>query len=270
MSEELENQVDEAVEPEVEETNPEMDKARAAGWRPKDEWEGDPDDWVSYKRFNEKGEMISSIRQLRKALQDQKGAIDQLVDHNKKLEAKRTKEMQDYIKKQKAQAITDGDADRVLELDEMMEQAKEQERTIQSQPPQNNPSPVFTEWTERNPWYENDPDLREEADLIGQAMFQNKMGNGPLSHDDVRKVLDKVTDKVKRMYPEKFENPNKSKPGAVSSSSTTTSSSKPKGKKFSIAKDVPENMQHAVKKMVTLTGMEEHEYIKQMKELGEL
>ena len=36
--------------------------AREKGWRPKDEWEGDPDDWRPAKQFLEWGEMRSTIK----------------------------------------------------------------------------------------------------------------------------------------------------------------------------------------------------------------
>ena len=44
--------------------NPSEEKATGNGWKPKDEWEGDPDEWVSAKKFNERGEMMGNIREL--------------------------------------------------------------------------------------------------------------------------------------------------------------------------------------------------------------
>ena len=37
------------------------ERASAQGWRPKDEWDGDPDEWVSAREFVRAGELFKKI-----------------------------------------------------------------------------------------------------------------------------------------------------------------------------------------------------------------
>ena len=41
-------------------TNPYEGQAREMGWRPKDEWEGEPEKWRDAKEFVERGELYSN------------------------------------------------------------------------------------------------------------------------------------------------------------------------------------------------------------------
>jgi hypothetical protein len=43
------------------ELSPDEQRAMEHGWRPKEEWEGDPEDWVSAREFNRRGELFARI-----------------------------------------------------------------------------------------------------------------------------------------------------------------------------------------------------------------
>jgi len=54
----------EEIKEEIEEEQLSPDEIRASkhNWVPKGEYQGNPDDWVSAKTFNERGEFIGKIR----------------------------------------------------------------------------------------------------------------------------------------------------------------------------------------------------------------
>jgi hypothetical protein len=60
-----ENLEEEQEEQEEEQLSDLEKEQMAKGWRPKDQFEGDPDDWVSAKKFKETGELLSTIGKLK-------------------------------------------------------------------------------------------------------------------------------------------------------------------------------------------------------------
>jgi len=58
--------------------------------------------------------------------------------------------------------------------------------------------------------------MRDHADIIGQRYAAQHPNEDP---EDVLKVVEKM---VRQRFPQKFSNPNRMKPGAVSSSNTSS------------------------------------------------
>jgi len=57
-------EADETVEVEDTTDSPRSEseiQARESGWKPKDEWDGDPTEWVSAEEFNRRGEYLRKI-----------------------------------------------------------------------------------------------------------------------------------------------------------------------------------------------------------------
>ena len=52
-------------------------KALDSGWRPLDEWEGDPEDWVSAKEFNFRGDLMARITKLGRQVGTLEGELAQ-------------------------------------------------------------------------------------------------------------------------------------------------------------------------------------------------
>ena len=57
--------------------NPGEDKARNGGWRPEGEWDGKPEDWVDYREFNVRGELMGRIQEQSGILNNQKKMLDE-------------------------------------------------------------------------------------------------------------------------------------------------------------------------------------------------
>ena len=59
-------------------------QAMGRGWKPKDQWEGDPDEWRSAKEHVERGEMIGKIIAQGRELEDLKRAVNFMTDNQRK------------------------------------------------------------------------------------------------------------------------------------------------------------------------------------------
>lgn len=199
----------------VQQSAPSMeDVARSQGWKPKEEYDGDPSRWVSAETFVAKGELIDKIENLGRELKEQKRANAMLLEHHKKVKESEFSRAIEFLKAQKKAALEEGDAEKVVELDEQLATVRETQ-TMQKQTVQQAPAihPEFAQWVNGNDWYAKDAELRSVADAMGMRYAQNNPGITP------KDVLDFVSKQIKKNYPEKFTNPNRSRPSAVEGAS---------------------------------------------------
>lgn len=187
------------------------DRAKEQGWRPKEEYEGDPDKWVSAETFIAKGELIERIESLGKELKNTKKAMTMLQEHHQRVKETEFKNAVAYLKAQKKEAYEKGDVDAIIDIDEKLAEVKETQKAQREALQEENVPHEFQEWVSKNKWYDQYPDLKETADDIGIA-YANRTKKPP------QEVLEYVEKQIKRMYPEKFTNPNRSKTSPVEGS----------------------------------------------------
>lgn len=285
MSEELENlELDSVLEQEQEsveegnELSPAEEKAMASGWRPQDEWDGDPDDWVDARTFNRNGEFMSRIQQQSKQLntsaseiEDLKAAMKALGDHNKKIaEAEYKKAMKD-LRNEKILALEEEDHSAVIEIEERIDELKETKREMDAQPEKKlekppadvAPDPVFVEWSNTNTWYKTDTVMRGAADALGMEYADSNKG-APLAD-----VLDYVTKQMATKFPNEFGNKRKREPSPVTEGSASGSR---RGKKAKFTEKDLSDEQKQFAKMFVDTGAFDsvQEYVDQLVESGDL
>lgn len=231
------------------------DRAREQGWRPKEEYEGDPSKWVSAETFVAKGELIERIESLGKKLKDSEKTIKMLADHNAKVKDSEFKRAVEFLKSQKKAAYENGDVDKIIELDdkiaEVRETQKNQAKAESAQ--ENEPHPDFVEWASDNKWYDRNSEMRADADTFGEAYLRNNPKKTP------REVLDYVTTKIKKAYPEEFSNPNRNRPSGVEGGGGTRQASSRES--FSLTEEETKVMNTFVRKEI----MTKDEYIAQVK-----
>lgn len=232
------------------------DRAREQGWRPKEEFDGDPAKWVSAETFVAKGELIDRIEQLGKKLKDSEKTIKMLSEHHSKVKESEFKRAVEFLKQQKKQAYESGDVDRILELDDKIAEVRETQKAQKQQEQVNEAPeshPAFQSWVSENKWYETDSEMRADADTFGEAYARNNQDKTPAE------VLEYVTKKIKKAYPEKFTNPNRNKPTGVEGGSGTRQGSS--RDTFSLTEEETRVMNTFVRNGI----MEKDEYIKQVK-----
>lgn len=186
------------------------DRAKEQGWRPKEEYDGDPTKWVSAETFVARGELIDRIESLGKELKTTKKAMDMLKEHHKQVKETEFKKAIEYLKAQKRQAYEQGDIDSIIDIDDKIAEVKSQASKREVLEEESIP-PEFDAWTKKNTWYNNDKELKEIADDLGIA-YANRTKKPP------EEVLDYVEKQIKKMYPDKFSNPMRTKTTTVEGS----------------------------------------------------
>jgi hypothetical protein len=244
---------EEQVQVEAPETNPIEAKAREQGWTPKEEFEANPDNagkkWRDAEEFVDRGELFSKIDELaRKNKQTQK-TLDQLNEHHKKVKDAEYQRALATLKMQKKEALEEGDADALIEIDDKIadvKAAQKVERNTQADLPEE-----LEQWIGKNPWYESDKEMADDADSIGIGYKAKHPDKSPAE------VLAHVEKQVKKLYPEKFTNPNRPKAGVESPSNRGTS----KSSSYQLTEDQERVMRNFERNGI----MTRDEYIKQLR-----
>lgn len=256
MTDMIEGQAPEApAEPVLNEVE---ERASTVGWRPKEEWEGNPEDWVDAKEFLARGgfidrikEQSSIIKKMQKTIASMEQDKNVLIEHYKKVRETEYKRALNDLKAQRKEAYQYGDLDLVDEIDDQIQELK-----VEVSKPTAQPEPEvhqdIVEFMDNNPWYgpEGDILLTEQADRLASKMVQLN----PSLNKEPKKVLDKVLEVLKEEYPHKF--------GAQSKPARKSSVLEPgdvphksKGKKYS-ARDIPSEFLPIAKQLVSMGAVE--------------
>lgn len=252
--------VDKPLEQEVVEVSPVEEQARTQGWVSKDEWiesGGSENEHRSAKEFVERGELYKSIHNTRRELKQTQAALDALHRHHKYVFEKAYTQAKTDLTQERRMALKAGDLDVVADIEDRMEELNEkhtQERNAMQadiqQSVQSGPPPELVEFVNRNPWYQNDPELREEADAAG-FIFLNKGG----SRDQ---LLAHVERKIKQKFPEKFGTKR-------AAPSPTASGDRTNRKNNSVDVDLNETERSIMKSLVDSGEMTEAAYKSELK-----
>lgn len=231
-------------------------RAADQGWVPKDEWDGDPEQWRPAREFLDRGELFKKIDEQNHKLKDYKKAIDDLVKHNAKIAESEYKRALTDLRAQKKEALLEGDADKVIEIDERIDVVRDAQRQAPQVQIPDAPviNPVFDNWVERNGWYNTNKAMRAFADRLGNELG----GRGGVSPTD---LLAQIEREVKKEFAHKFTNPNREKPGAVEGSTNKGSGKK---ESFTLSDDERRVMQRFIR---TVPGMTEEKYVADLKKI---
>jgi hypothetical protein len=232
-------------------------RARDEGWVPQDEWQGDPDAWRPAKEFVDRGELFKKIDDQNRTIKEFKRALDDLKNHHSKVRDTEYKRALESLKAQKKAAFEEGDADRIISIEDEIDLVKQEQSKLKEDPiteadlvPVN---PTFSNWVSRNKWYETNEPMRAFADALGR-----NLARGGMSPD---KVLEQVEKDVRAEFPNRFKNPNKDKPGAVESSTN-------KGGRGTDSFSLSEEDRRVMQRFVRQGIMTEKEYIAELKRVN--
>ena len=209
------------------ETSPEVrHEAESQGWVPKERFRGNENDWVDAETFVKRGREILPI--LRKnnenLIKDLNQTKEQLKEFREAAEEFKRFQRESYerkatdyerriqeIKDSRAQAITDGDGQKVNALDDALDEAKESFREAKQAVKDvvSTKEPVVTEtaatidpslqlWLDRNNWFGEDRRMTSIANGIGESLrleFPGLKG---------QPFLDKLDEVLVEEFPNKF------------------------------------------------------------------
>lgn len=207
MSEET--QSGEGQEIEQTQVDPVEEQARAQGWVPEDEYTG-TGKWRSAQEFVDRGELFGKIESQNKELKAIRETLAQFKDHHSKVQEAAYKKAIADLKAKKKEALVEGDADLVIEVDEQLHEVKQQQQRAQQEPAQQVPQmehPEFVAFKSKNGWYESNKAMRGWAD--GRGIELQEQGKSP------SEILGIISREVREEFKSKFENPNRQRAGAV-------------------------------------------------------
>lgn len=254
QTEQLENSGAQNTTP-TEQQDPFEVKALEMGWRPQEEWEGAPEDFVDAKEYVRRQPLFDKISGLNKHVKKLEQALEAFKLHHSRVKETEYNRALDQLKLARRQALRDGETDQALALedkmDEIQAQKKEFEESLPQTPQQAEAHPAFVAWRQNNSWYQQDPVMTAFADELG-VMLHNK-GHTP------EQVMQTVTKEVREKFAYKFKNPKREAPSSVESGSRKVAKSSEDS--FSL----PDEDRRIMDKLVRAGAMTKEEYIKEYK-----
>jgi len=266
MTEEV---VEEVVE---EEANPAAQRAMDDGWRPKEEWSGDPEDWIDYKEFNYRGELMGRIKEQSGVINSYKNrqenleaTVADLVEMNAKTAEAQYNKLLKGLEEQKAEAIEEADGKAVVQIDadiKALEDAHRDatvQRTAQQEPQTANQQqvedPDVARWLQspKNQWFNTDGGMRAAAQGIASTLVQENPDMSPVA------VLAEMDKQMRDMMPHKFRGG--SPTGGSDSNQRPNGGGSKKGRKLA---DLNEEEQAAAKRFAKTANLPIDKYIEML------
>lgn len=283
------NTSDTSTDTNGDDADPIMEKAISQGWRPQEEWEGDPAEWVDAKEFVFRGELMDRIKQQSSKLtefskenKEIKEALRILGEHNKKIAEQEYKKALADLKKQKITARENDDYETEIEIEDRIEELKTSKKELEDEAEkvvktdeekeggensENKLPPAVNDWlqNESNKWYHSDPVMRGAADSVYLQHLQ-------FNPEDFMGALKKVDETMKAYFPEKFGKTKKSGAAVTETSNRNTANKRGnQNSKKATVRDLSDEQRHVAQTFVD-TGVFSNvqEYVDQLVELGEL
>jgi len=262
MDENLEPQEVKTEQP-APELSPVEQRALDMGWRPKEEWDGEEADFISAETFVARKPLFDKIDYQNKELKEVRKALAALQEHHIRVKEQAFRDAYATLKEEKKAALAEGDADRLIEVDEKIADLRTQEieqKAVNNTPPSQQLNPTFVAWVEKNDWYVDKqiPELRTYADQVGVEFAKQ---NPSASAETLLKEVEK---QVKLKFKRYFQNDRKDRPSTVEGSSARTSQ---KNKDSNDDFKLSEDDERAMKKFVRLGLMTKEEFIADLKAL---
>jgi len=178
-------------------------KALEMGWRPKDQFTGSEDEFIDAKEFVRRQPLFDKISHQSRELKEVKASVEALKAHYTAVREVEYKRALAALKEQRKAALSDGDGERFEAIDDEIKNVEKQVDSFTKipEPEQASPHPQFTQWVTENPWYNTTKYMKEYADEVGARLHAS--GKSPAE------VLVEVAKAVKKEFPHKFSNPNK-------------------------------------------------------------
>lgn len=186
------------------------------GWKPKDEYHGDPAKWRSAEVFVALDEPLKRIEAQSKELKRVREALDALGTHHKRVKEAEYNRALKQLQEARKEAFKIGETDQAFAIEDRIEELKVEKENIilpdlPKEPEQQPIAPEFQAWVDSNSWYVSNKAMRAAADAIGIDLHQQ--GHSP------KEVLKLVEQEIRKEFPNKFTNERSHRPNAVESTS---------------------------------------------------
>lgn len=198
-------------------------EARREGWLPKEEFKGPESAWVDAETFVHRGKEINAIlrknnQRLEVELAQARGELSELgltVKEFKEqfagMRENAYKRAMKEVREELKAARQEGDVEKELAAEERLEQLREEKDQPAKEPPKpivQTPPPnmeEFHRWHAENRWYDpqKDPELFDHMEGVALRLRREQ------PQLTGRAFLDEAAARVKKRFPDKFQNPNR-------------------------------------------------------------
>jgi hypothetical protein len=190
------------------------------GWADADKWKGDPDKHCDAATFIKNGPEIlkttlrkqdETAAETNAKLKDMRESMDEFAKFNRDIEKKSYDRARSDLKAEQRQAVEDGDTDAfdvagakidALDKDKPADKPEKDEKAESDATAEAD----FKEFAADNDWYADDIEAASYADSIAKKVGEKHQGKA---------FYVKLTEEVKKKFPKKFSNPNRSKKSNV-------------------------------------------------------
>lgn len=242
------------VQKEVELT-PIQQKAVDQGWKPKEQFQGEPDDFIDAAEFVRRGELFEKIERQSREVKQLKDALVAFKQHHTKVKEAEYNRALKAVEAARKQAFDEGDRDKFFALEQQMDSIKDEaalvkeaaKEVVEPSTPQ-----ALEVWAEKNSWYQSNRAMTAFADRVGAELHAKGY--------TLEQALREIDAEVRKEFPEKFQG--NRRPPQPESSSRAGAPSKASGFK-------PSDDERRVAKKFVAQGLFETEaaYYKELERL---
>lgn len=261
---EQEQKAPETAAPEVSEIE---ERARAQGWVPKDEWDGDPAAWRPASVFVDRGELLGKIKSQSSEMRELKGMVNYLAEQNRKLYEAGYEKAIAELQHARDQAVEAGDSRAVRELDGQIraheKAAVEATKPVRVRETNNTAEELYNEFISKNPWYEKDEVMQDWANGLA-VKFKTKNPNSADSD-----VYAHLTEAARQKFPEKFKRAGAPNPEGSSNRAGGSPSKKDGNSDFDrLLNDLSEDEAQIARNLVKRGHVTKEEFMESFKLVG--
>lgn len=184
-------------------------EARGMGWKPPEEFKGDPDKHISAEKYVTRGEtqiplMLANQKRMTADLQSMKSSMEFQAQHFEKS----TKQQVDAARKAEREtmrtAVVDGDTDTYAAAEKRLDNIVDPTPTPKAAPVDED----LQEFKKNNDWYGKDLAMTGAAEAYSNMLADTKKLGGADNYNQ-------VVEYIKTEFPHKFGNPRRDDPPAV-------------------------------------------------------
>ncbi len=240
------------------------------GWRPKEEWDGDPGKWRDAATYIDRGELLGKLKNQSSELKEVKNMLSYMSEHNKKVYESGYQKAIIDLKAARIAAMKDDNFEAVAAIEDEIDKNKEALQEVRRQPTLAAESKgvdkvLEAQWKKQNQWYDNDPAMKAWA--IGTALEYTKV-NGRVPDEEIYEFL---SNKVRKEFPHKFKRaaaPSPEGEGRQANSQKGGSNKDASASFKALLAEMPEEHARAARQMVKSGLVTEEKYVEDYAHIG--
>lgn len=219
------------------ETPPEItQEALDTGWIPEDQFKGDKSKWRPADEWVERGKTLIPIinsqlkgiktenATLKEQLEQQRKTTEKLIKMSEKVGQESYERARRELTQKQVAAVGEGDVATWQELEDQKEKLEKPEPIAPEPKAEPSVPAEFKAWVDKNEWFTTDEDMAIFANAHAQRI-------DPEGKMTITQRCEKVTEKVKELFPHKFSNPARENLSPVDTPSQM-GGTKPSGKTY--------------------------------------